>query len=302
MKYVPIAMLAVLILFGCSSVSVQKQDTIVADYSKVRMIGPKKRIFVAEFENRSAYGQRRLGQGISDVLTTELANTNNFILLEREKLETILKEQSLGQSGFINEQSAPQLGKLMGANAIITGSVIQFGTRTETYDVVLSSGKKQITTCAIDIRIVDTGSGQIVWAGSGQGEAVRTYTNVLGSGKAGGYDEALEGDAFRAAVVKVMEKLVTALNNLEWSCTVAKVTDAKMYINAGQKSGLELNTPLVIYTLGEMIVDPSTGKEIGQEETKIGSGTVASYFGEDGAIVNLDADSKVRIGDICKLK
>ena len=289
-------------MISCSTVQVQKKDTITATYSEQRLIGPKKRIFISEFENLSAYGQRRLGKGISDILSTELSKTNSFILLEREKLEAIMKEQTLGQTGFINEQTAPELGKLLGANAIITGSITQFGTRTETYDVILTSGKKQIATCAVDIRIIDITTGQVSWAGSGQGEATRKFTNILGSGKAGGYDEALEGDAFRAAIVHIMSNLVSALNEMQWSCSIAKVTDNKIYLNAGRKSNLKTNQELTIYSLGEPILDPISGVEIGREETEIGSGNIISFFGEDGSIVNFKSNKSPKIGDICKIK
>ena len=302
MKFVLISFAVLLLFVSCSTVQIQQKETITASYSEQRLIGPKKRIFISEFENLSAYGQRRLGKGISDILSTELSKTNSFILLEREKLEEMMKEQTLGQTGFINEQTAPELGKLLGANAIITGSITQFGTRTETHDIILTSGKKQIATCAVDIRIIDITTGQIAWAGSGQGEATRKYTSFLGSGKAGGYDEALEGDAFRAAIIKVMDNLVFALNEMEWSCLIAKVTDSKIYINAGKKSNLTKNQELVIYSLGEPILDPVTGVEIGREETEIGIGNVVSFFGEDGAVVSFIANKNPKIGDICKIK
>ncbi|MBL7148965.1 MAG: hypothetical protein ISS80_02725 [Candidatus Cloacimonetes bacterium] len=300
-KYILI-LLVIILLISCSNVRIQKRDTITASYSNLRLIGPKKRIYISEFENRSAYGQRRLGKGISDILSTELSKTNSFILLEREKLETIMKEQTLGQTGLINEQIAPEVGKLLGANAIITGSITQFGVRTETYDIILTSGKKQIATCTVDIRIIDINTGQIAWAGSGQGEAIRSYTSLLGSGTAGGYDEALEGKAFRAAIIKVMENLIAALNNLEWSCTIAKVTESKIYINAGKKSNLKLNINLTIYSLGEEILDPNTGVEIGKEEIKIGKGQLISFFGEDGAVLKLIEGSIPKRGNICKLQ
>lgn len=294
--------LTFLFILSCTSTKqITKQDTLEAEYPQYQLVGPKKRVFIAEFENRSPYGQRRLGQGISDVLATELSRTNLFILLEREKLNLILDEQALAQTGLISERSAPQYGKLLGANAVITGSVTQFGVRTEAHDIVLTSGKKQIATCALDVRIIDADNGSIIWAGSGQGEAIRSYTNILGSGKAGGYDETLEGDAFRAAVVRLMENLVTALNNMPWSCTVVKVSGDKIYVNAGHKSNLIIGTKLACYALGEPIIDPTTGIEIGREEWKVGTAEVGSYLGEDGAILNVVNGSAPVEGSICRL-
>jgi len=306
MRWVMIRFLLVISLVafaaGCSSTkSVVKQDTIQADYSKYQLVGPRKRIFVSAFENKTTYGQNRLGEGISDVLTTELAKTNMFIVLEREKLDAILKEHQLASTELITEQSAPKFGQLLGANAIITGSVTQFGVRTETYDVILSSGKKQIAACAIDVRIIDVNSGQILWAGSGQGEATRQFTNILGSGKAGGYDETLEGDAFRAAVVRIMENIVPTLSNVPWYCTVAQVSDGKIYVNAGKKSNLTIGQSLVIYRSGKEIIDPTNGLVLGREEEKIGTGVVASYLGEDGSVITQQTGDAPKQGDLCKM-
>jgi curli biogenesis system outer membrane secretion channel CsgG len=289
------------LLISCTASNVQKVDTVKADYSETRLIGPKKRIYVANFENKSAYGDHRLGEGISDVLISELAKTNNFLLLERNNLKFLMEEQKLGQSGFINQNTAPELGRLMGANALIIGSITQFGVRTETHDVIITSGKKQVANCAVDIRLVDATTGEIVWAGSGKGEAERKYTNVLGSGKAGGYDETLEGEAFRAAIVKVMENLVKELNKLTWTCNIAKIEGNNIYVNAGQKSNLKINTILTVYHLGDPVIDPGTGIEIGRVEIPIGKAKVAAHFGEDGSILQLISGESIKIGDMCKL-
>jgi curli biogenesis system outer membrane secretion channel CsgG len=269
---------------------------------QVQPIGPKKRIIVSEFENRTAYGERRLGIAISDMLVTELVNTNYFVLLEREKLNTVMKEQVLGQSGMINENAAPKLGQLLGANAIITGSVTEFGVRTESTDIIITSGKKQIVNCVVDVRVVDTSTGEITWAGSGKGEAIRKYTNVLGSGKAGGYDEKLESDAYRASIVNLMGNLVKALNSIEWTCIVADVSGEKIYVNAGKSSNLELNKQVNIFELGKPIMDPASGKELGREETMTGEASVVSYLGDNGSVLKLTSGKMPKKGDICKLK
>jgi curli biogenesis system outer membrane secretion channel CsgG len=290
------------VVFGCSPIAVVKKsasETIAAAYHPS---GPRKRVAVAEFENRTPYGQRRLGAGISDILATELSQTGAFILVEREQLDAIMKEQALGLSGMISEKSAPQVGQLVGANAIITGAVTQFGVRTEAQDLILTASKKQIASCVVDIRLIDVSKGLVLWAGSGRGSAERKYTNYLGSGTAGSYDEMLESEAFRSAVSDVMQNLLNGFDRLEWSCVVAKVDGDRVYLNAGRNSRLDIGATPVIYRLGEPIRDPVTGAEIGREEIKVGSGQVTGYFGDDGAIMTLTEGQDVAVGDICKLK
>lgn len=295
--------LSIIFTVGCASnKTILKENTISSNYEDNTLIGPKKRIFVAEFDNKTTYGQNRLGAAISDVLTTELARSGRYIILEREKLNVILEEQALSQTGIISESSVPKFGALLGANAIITGSVTQFGVRTQIKDQIITASKEQIATCAVDIRIVDVNYGTIVWAGSGQGQASRKYSQVLGSGASGGYDETLEGDAFRAAVVQLIENMVGELQNIPWSCNVVKVADNKIFINAGQKSNINIGDNLDFFLQGEAIIDPSTGIELGKEESYAGSGEVIGFLGADAAIVQLTEGSFPQVGSISRMK
>jgi curli biogenesis system outer membrane secretion channel CsgG len=302
MRKVPVLCAVCLLVFGCSSTAVVTKPAGELAAAAYHPTGPKKRVAVAEFENRTPYGQRRLGAGISDILATELSRTGAFILVEREQLDAVMREQALGLSGMVSEKSAPQVGQLIGANAVITGAVTQFGVRTEAKDLILTASKKQIASCVVDVRLVEVSTGRIIWAGSGSGSAERKYTNYLGSGSAGSYDEMLESDAFRSAAADVMQNLLNGFDRLEWSCLVAKVDIEKIYLNAGRNSGLEIGATPSIYRLGEPVLDPVTGAEIGREETEIGIGQVIGYLGDDGSIMTLTEGRQVKVGDICRLK
>ena len=59
-------------------------------------------------------------------------NTGRFEVVERAQLQKILKEQQLGMTGMINQDTAAKVGELLGVKVIITGSVIQMGN---SYDV-----------------------------------------------------------------------------------------------------------------------------------------------------------------------
>jgi hypothetical protein len=154
----------------------------------------------------------------------------------------------------------------------------------------------------VDVRIIDVNTGAITWAGSGQGEATRKYTQVLGSGSTGGYDETLEGDAFRAAVVKLIETMVNELTKIPWSCLVADIDNANIYINAGKKSNLDLGTMVSFFNPGKSIVDPSTGLEIGKIENWVGNGKIVAYLGEDAAVVQLTEGSTPNKNAIVKIQ
>jgi tetratricopeptide (TPR) repeat protein len=64
-----------------------------------------------------------LGPGTMDSLITALAQVQDFVLVDRATLGHLFKEQALQQSALVDSKTAVQLGKLLGAQAIIHGRV-----------------------------------------------------------------------------------------------------------------------------------------------------------------------------------
>ncbi len=101
------------------------------------------------------------------------ARTNVFVLVERQRMDQILEEMKLGQSGLVDESQAAQVGKLLGVEAIITGQVNaavkdswDSETRTrkkgkveEKYDVWCN---KRVASVTANIRIVNVETGQLI--------------------------------------------------------------------------------------------------------------------------------------------
>ena len=67
--------------------------------------GPKLRVGIVDFVNKSSYGAGRLGTSASDILTTELFKTGAFIMVERAQLKQVLGEQALGQTGVVSSET-----------------------------------------------------------------------------------------------------------------------------------------------------------------------------------------------------
>src|SRR5208283_1264657 len=76
-----------------------------------RYTGPKRRVGVVDFENKTAYGGR-LGSAASDILITELTKTGKFIVVERDRIDKLMAEQKLGMSGAIDPSTAARMGKI----------------------------------------------------------------------------------------------------------------------------------------------------------------------------------------------
>lgn len=155
-----------------------------------RYDGPKARIAVGDFEDKTAkgggaggwmsmfgYNFKQIGDGMRDMMTTALFNTSRYIVLEREKLNQVLAEQDLGASGRVKQGTEAKIGEVYGAELLITAAVTEFeGTKqgvgggTRVLGVSLGGGVKK-GHVAIDIRIIDTNTSQIVAAASVEGDA-----------------------------------------------------------------------------------------------------------------------------------
>jgi hypothetical protein len=149
--------------------------------------------------------------------------------------------------------------------------------------------------------VVDVETGQVLYADSGKGVVKKSTGKVLGMGNQSKYDETLEGEALRAAIVKFTDNIISQVNKKPWSCLVAAVEDGVIYLNAGLEAGLEIGQKLRVFSQGREIKDPSTGLVIGRTEKEIAVVKVASYFGDNGAVAQPLSGESPRQGSLCRL-
>jgi TolB-like protein len=91
-----------------------------------------KKIAVVEFTDLSGYPSV-LGQFISEELITEFFNVSpgQFDVVERRQLAKVLKEQKLSSSGLVDRDTIASVGKLLGIQAIVTGSITDLGSEVK---------------------------------------------------------------------------------------------------------------------------------------------------------------------------
>ncbi len=130
------------------------------------------------------------GKGLAAILVTELVENGTYVVLEREQLDRVLAEQDLQQSGRVDPATAVRVGKLLGAEAIVVGTVTRLGQEEQESGV--SSGisvgpvgiggvkrKTRKVVIVTEARLVSVATGEVVAAVTGKGEAGRTSTAVL---------------------------------------------------------------------------------------------------------------------------
>ena len=300
---------AALLAAGCApSKTVKQQQALSVDKTEKvesRYTGPKRRIGVVEFENKSAYGQGRLGTAASDILVTELVKSGKFIVVERDRLSKVMEEQKFQSQGMTDPQTVAKIGQVMGLEAIVVGAVSQFGVKKEGSDYLLTQSKRQVADVTVDIRLIDVQSGQVILADSGKGMAKNSKGSFLGMGTKGGYDETLEGEALRAALVQFVTNIASQLNKKPWSCMIAAASGDQLYLNAGPDSGVEEGMKLDCYRQGAEIRDPRSNLVIGRVEDYLGRAEVTGPCGDSGDCAKAQfiksAGGSAKSGDICRL-
>ncbi len=278
--------------------------------------GGKMRIAVVDFENKSGYsGQWQLGAGMSDMLATALFKTGKFDVIEREKLNLILKEKNMALQGVAAASDAGKLGAVLGVDYIITGTVSEFGMNK--FNVGGAGGgfhgfggvgvKTQNARVVVDIRIVDVGSGQIVAADQGEGKETAAGLTAGGgdwnsfggiSFGSEGFDSTLPGKATRKAIANLVEKISGAL----YKAKIIDVSGNEVTINIGTASGLKKNQVMTVFNAGKEIRDPDTGAVLGQKKEWVGEVKIVAVEDKYSTGVILKGAGVIQSGNLVEKK
>ena len=242
------------------------------------LTGLKKRIAVFNFENKSDYGKGNVGEGMADMLTTELVKSGKYRVIERGQIQTVMQEQKLGLTGAVTSNTASQLGKLLGVELAVFGSVTEFGQKKEEKGAGFKGRSfgmtKTVARVAIDVRIVNTETGEILAADNVAKEEKKTGLAVkvpdFNFQDKSSFDKTLVGKATRACIQEIIHKIDAQMGKVPWYGKIIKESGGIVYINRGVSSGLQVGNVLEAYSPGEELIDPETGISLGSEESKIG--------------------------------
>ena len=207
-------LLAITLLGGCSSATVVSSNNgpTIREAQFEPTVGAKPRIAVKPFERKTAQGGGGIGSGLSTMLADSLFNTNRFIVLERERLDEVMEEQDLADSGrFRNETVAPK-GELEGAEFIIKGSITEFEPDCSGGSLLLISAKQACV--AISLRIIDVRSGRIVNSTtvegtSGSAGVGLVFTRSMLPIGLGGWSKTPMEKALRQCIEKAVKHIAT---------------------------------------------------------------------------------------------
>jgi len=302
-------------------------------------LAQKKRVAVLNFEYgtvrssaQAIFGtDQDVGKGISDMLVQKLVEDGKYSVIERNALDKVLGEQNFSNSDRADASTAAKIGRILGVDAIIIGSITQFG-RDDQHTNVGAGGfggygsklgiggigtHKAKAVVGITARLVNTTTGEILAAVTGTGESSRSGTSLIGAGAGGGsgggagldmgssnFGQTILGEAVKAAVGDAATQLDSKAANLPTvkvsvSGLVADVSGNTLIINVGSKTGLKVGDTLDISRQVRTVKDPATGKVLKSINDKIGSGTV-TQIDQDSATVTYEGSGPAKVGDVAQ--
>lgn len=332
----------------------------VEDEEPIKLTGPKYRIAVVEFRDEfsgvggtaagtgslghdvvNAYinllnkavqqagdrgGAKTVGAGAAKMLETALVKSGNFEVFTRQELDKVLKEQALGQTGMITPQSAAKVGQMLGVNAIVIGSVTEFGEKKSGTQIsgqtmrALTGGNNRNQSLAgallgagglgfskaearvvIDVQLIDTTTGRIIYADSAEGVESSMGISIAGISAGSSIDDTQVGKALRKSIKKLVVQISKQMANVPWGARVVKATGREILINAGMNSNIQPGSTFLVYKKGEELKDPATGESLGFEETLIGE-AMATQIMERVTKAVVKSGTGFSAGDIVRLK
>ena len=224
------------------------------------------RVAVMNFENNSSwhYWGNNLGYAAADELVTQLFGTGQFSLVERSQLEAVLAEQDLGQSGLVNPAQAAEIGRLLGVQLILTGSITRFSIDTKGGGFGGFGVEYSEAESSLDIRLIDTNTAEIMFADDGEDKVRLGGFNIKGLNFRQDFDAGLAQEALRPAVEDVVQKIVgqaDAFSSIQPPVTPAQIVgsgeNGAFYLDKGENYGVVVGQRYEVHRVIDEIRDSS---------------------------------------------
>jgi len=261
--------------------------------------------------------EENLPNALTDLMINALINSNRFRVFERRKLETLIQEQDFQHfSGLVDPETAVQLGKMIGANFVVTGSITGLscggGEGFKLGPVTVGSASTRVT---LTVRIVDVTTGEILYSTVEEKKASRSQFGIQLPvvGGLGAYSQTSQDiittvnsicEKVVATFVSKMDEGIGSLATVPVEGYVVDVSGSTIYINLGEDTGIKVGDLVRIYRPGKTIVDPKTKKVLDQQLTLIAEARVARVKTNISEIIIIgknDRSVEIRLEDIVEV-
>jgi curli biogenesis system outer membrane secretion channel CsgG len=297
----------------------------------------KRRVAVVDFDYSTVrsgvaalFGANQdVGKGIADLLVDRLVQDGVYSVIERKQLDKILAEQNFSNSDRVDPNSAARIGKVLGVDCIIVGSITQFGRDDKKTDVGggalggitgrfgIGGVQRTKSTAVVQVtgRMINTSTAEILASITAKSDATRDGTGIVGAGGSAGklaegmlnmqaknFADTILGEATTKAVQDLARQLearsgALPVNVVTISGLVADAApDGTVIINVGSKAGVKVGDTLSVKRKLREVRDPATGKVIRLVEDAVGSLTITEVD-ELSAVGKFAGSKPAAVGD-----
>lgn len=308
-KYVLLSLMVSVALTGCTHTrgKVTQDTSLTKQTQKLEQAGenyngPAYTIGIITLANKTPSKVIGVGEAATDILRTSLKQAGlEPIMLTEDELQQHDTMIELQQSGVV------KMGKKNAAEGMdsidfrVSGAITSYSELEEGSSTIVTRSKTQVARVGVDYALVDVASGRTLVAKSGQGEYRKTTRRVLGMGDSTTVDTSLRDGALRDAMNKAVESMILELSERPFQSKIILVDGETVIFRGGTRSKLSSGVRLAVYSTGEDLIDPDSGRVLGKREKKIGVIQLASHQNgqlSEGRIVE---GSGFKNGDVLKL-
>ena len=249
-----------------------------------------------------------IGKGIRAMLTTRLQQGGKMRIVERAKVNDVMKEQDFGASNRVKKGTNARIGRIIGADVYLMGDIVAFGRDDRKQSVnagafgvpgpfghlrIGKSSSKAVVV--IDYRLVDAETSEIIDSGEARGESKRESKGfggmfgIAGAGAGGGgidmtssnFGETIIGEA----TIQCVDKIAQLMNDkvptlpkkqLDVEARVADVSGGVVTLAGGSNDGIQVGDRFEVFHIISEIKDPVSGEVLDSKVEKTGEMVITS--------------------------
>lgn len=248
--------------------------------------------------------QVNIGEGIRSMLQVKLGSSKYLTMVERGKIDQVMKEQDFGASNRVKKGTNARIGQISGADIMLYGDIVVFG-RDDTSKRkgaaafinrfnpvaagIVGMEKEEKAVVAINLRLIDAETSEQIDAAEARGESSRKskdYAGILGGSRgaaaanvsmtSSNFEQTIIGEATANAVANIVALLEEKLPKMpaksrDIEGRVAQLTsNGGAYLSVGSQDGVSRGDRFEILQIRGEVKDPVTKEVIDIDTVKIG--------------------------------
>lgn len=291
----------IIFLQACSMGVIKRSTNLTKSEAAVskREFFIRKKLVILPIHNESPFGGKDLEVLATEEIRRYLEGSGRY-LIDQKIFPDFPTSQMVYHGGGKNLNNVLQKAKEYGVNLVIYGRIVDSSIRQKEDSVGLIREVFLFGSSSVEIRVLDVSTEQEVLEKKVDAFTEDKSYQIQELTRENKYE--LRRDLLRQATKLAIGKLIHPIwektKKKEWFGRVAKIVGKKIYINAGQESGVKIGDIMKVLTPSQDIYDPVSGSLIGKTKGEVKSTVeITDFFGINGSVGVIHSGGNVSPGD-----